>query len=252
MINQSSYRDLNALKGFKPISLAEMDEVRLMNRNDTKFVFKRSDLAVFLKKLSPSYRALTIEGVSASTYNTLYFDTQNFQFYLDHHNGKGNRYKVRIRNYQESDLFFLEIKNKYKGRTLKNRISLSDFQLELSEKSNAYIEAAIGEAIPLEAKLWNKFRRITLVSNSDNERLTLDLDLNFKWENKVINYSDIVVAELKQEYANRNSVFYNLMKENLIREHGMSKYCIGALGIYPSLKYNNFKDKIRTIEKLIE
>lgn len=245
------YDDIAVLKKFDPISLAEMDEVRLMNRTDTKFVFKRSDLPDFLEKLKTNYRVLNIEGHLISSYKTLYFDTTDFQFFIDHHNGKGNRYKVRIRNYVESGLFFLEIKNKYKDRTIKHRIGVEDFQMNLDAKSKSYINAVIGEDVILESKLWNNFKRITLVSRNDNERLTLDLGLSFDWQDRKVEYDEIVVAELKQEYANREGIFYSLMKKNQIRPNGMSKYCVGSVGLYPDLKYNNFKEKILLIEKLI-
>ena len=108
-------KDITILNDFDPITLSEMDSVKLMNRTDTKFVFKRTLLAELLPILKEQYRVLDIKGNLISSYKTLYYDTDNFQFFLDHHNGKGNRFKVRVRNYVESDLFFLEIKNKYKG-----------------------------------------------------------------------------------------------------------------------------------------
>jgi hypothetical protein len=42
----------------------------------------------------------------------LYFDTDSKRFYHDHHNGKVKRTKIRMRNYVESNLTFLEIKKK--------------------------------------------------------------------------------------------------------------------------------------------
>lgn len=242
--------DIVGLQDFDQTTLLEMDSVKLMNRTDTKFVFRRSLLAELLAQLQTDFKVLNIEGNLVSSYKTLYFDTECFQFFLDHHNGKGNRYKVRIRNYVESNLYFLEIKNKYKERTVKSRIGVSDFEMEFSAKSAAYVNSVIPNCEPLAAKLWNGFNRITLVNKVQKERLTLDLGLSFEWEAKKISYDHILVAELKQENVNRSSLFYNLMKTSGVRPSGMSKYCVGALGIYPNLKYNNFKEKIRLIDKL--
>jgi len=244
-------KDIEVLQEFRPITLEQMDGVKLMNRTDTKFVFKRELLEGFLTTLKAQYRVLDIKGNLISSYKTLYFDTEKFQFFIDHHNGKGNRFKVRIRNYVESDLFFLEIKNKYKGRTAKSRIKIPDFELVLEEKSNNYIEEVMGEKVALEAKLWNGFSRITLVNDNEKERLTLDLGLTFDWDGVEISYNHIVIAELKQENANRESMFYSLMKENGIRPNGMSKYCVGTVALFPKVKYNNFKEKILLIDKLI-
>ncbi len=243
--------ELNYLKEFKEITLQEMDGVKLMNRTDTKFVFKKELLENLFEILKDNYRILNVSGNLISSYKTLYFDTSNFDFFLDHHNGKGNRYKVRIRNYVESKLFFLEIKNKFKGRTAKSRISVDDFELEFSKPSENYVKEVLNNEIELFPKLWNNFNRITLVNNNEKERLTLDLGLSFDWNEKKATFEHVVIAELKQENANRESVFYSLMKKNGIRPNGMSKYCVGAVALYPTLKYNNFKDKLLLIDKLI-
>ena len=132
------------LNQFNPITLSEMDEVKLMNRTDTKFVFPRTILREILADLSKGYRVLEINGKRISTYQTLYFDTADFGYYLDHHNGVGNRFKVRIRNYVESDLFFLEVKNKYKGRTDKKRIRLDGFEEEFSNLSKEFVNQTVG------------------------------------------------------------------------------------------------------------
>ena len=240
----------NLLETFAPITLAEMDEVKLMNRTDTKFVFERSLLPEILELLSSSYQVLSVENKRISEYKTLYFDTIDFQFYMDHHNGKENRFKARIRNYVESDLFFLEIKNKVKGRTAKSRIRLDDFEMELGNRSQNYIEEVIGKGTELEAKLWNGFHRITLVQVESTERLTLDLGLNFSWNDEEKKFDHIVIAELKQERANRASLFYSLMKKNQIRPSGMSKYCVGVISLFGDIKYNVFKEKLLLIDKL--
>lgn len=112
---QEKFPDIfDQLSSFHPITLAEMDSVKLMNRTDTKFVFERSLLPELMETLSKEYKVLNVNGNRISAYKTLYFDTPKFKFYMDHHNGRENRFKVRIRNYVESDLFFLEIKNKKK------------------------------------------------------------------------------------------------------------------------------------------
>ncbi|MBK8925280.1 MAG: polyphosphate polymerase domain-containing protein [Crocinitomicaceae bacterium] len=250
MSNLAKYNEEAILQGFQPISLKEMDAVKLMNRTDTKFVLSRSFFNSILPQLADSYRVLEIEGKKLSSYRTLYYDTERFQLFLDHHNGRGNRFKVRIRNYVESNLFYLEIKNKFKGRTDKRRTKVKDFELELSENSIAYINKVIGREVSLVPKLWNSFQRITLVNTKEIERLTLDLNLTFEWKDNKRVFDNIVVAELKQENVNRNSLFYTLMKNNGVRPNSMSKYCVGGITLNPQLKANNFKDKLLLIDKL--
>ncbi|MGV6861962.1 MAG: polyphosphate polymerase domain-containing protein [Putridiphycobacter sp.] len=249
MVNKA-YIEKEIISSFDPISLSEMDEVKLMNRTDTKFVIERELFNRLLPDLKKDYKALEILGNRINNYETLYFDEPNFQFFIDHHNGKGNRFKVRIRNYVESKLYFLEIKNKFKGRTDKKRIKVQDFELELSKKSSEFIKNIVGENVELESKLWNSFGRMTLVNKNLEERLTLDLNLTFKWHNKEVVYDHVVIAELKQGQVNRSSAFYDLMKKNEIRPYSISKYCVGAVSLNPNLKYNNFKEKLLLIEKL--
>jgi hypothetical protein len=142
------------------------------------------------------------------------------------------------------------VKKKYKGRTDKKRIKVPDFEKVLSAGSKEYIEAVIGKEYGLESKLWNSFDRITLVNKFEKERLTLDLNLGFQDGDNSENFPHIVIAELKQENVNRNSLFYELMKKNLVRPNGFSKYCAGTAVLNPTLKSNNFKEKLLLLEKL--
>jgi hypothetical protein len=227
-----------------------MDSVKLLNRVDTKFVMSREQLLQVLPELAKSYQILEIEGLRTANYQSLYFDTPKLKYYLNHHNGKPNRFKVRIRKYLDSNLCFLEIKHKKKGRTDKKRISIADFEEELSETSVAFTHKVIKSKPILHTTLWNNFERITLVNNELKERLTLDLGLNFTWNGQNYGYSDIVIAELKQEISNRISPSYISFKAFSIREERISKYCIGMGLIYRELKINNFKKKYLLLNKL--
>ena len=91
-----------------------MDSVKLLNRTDTKFIFNRIALNNILRQVTNDYQILSINEKKIASYRTLYFDTDDFMFYYNHHNRKENRYKVRMRKYVDSDLCFLEIKNKRK------------------------------------------------------------------------------------------------------------------------------------------
>ena len=95
-----------------------MDQVTLLNRIDTKFVFEQGLLEKVLQEIKPHYRVLDIDGVRLNSYRSIYFDTEDFKFYYEHHNGKKNRSKVRYREYIDSGLCFLEVKKKNnKGKT---------------------------------------------------------------------------------------------------------------------------------------
>lgn len=227
-----------------------MDAVKLMNRTDTKFAFNAALLPDLLRQCKSQYSILEVNGKRVSAYKTLYFDTAEHQLFLDHHHEKPNRFKIRIRNYVESGLFYLEIKIKEKGRTIKSRIKLNGFEFELSEKSRDFIKKITGEEISVQPVLWNYFNRITLVNNSEKERLTIDFGLGFEdMKGKKSDVGRLIIAEVKQEKRSRSSHIIQLLRKNGIRESGLSKYCIGSVLTDHQLKYNNFKEKILFINK---
>jgi hypothetical protein len=239
------------LKSFEPISLLEMDRVKLMNRVDTKFAFSFSEFLEFLPELSQYYKILEIEGVRTPFYESLYFDDDNFSFFKDHHNGRTSRFKVRFRKYVESNLVFLEIKHKFKGRTLKSRIKVDEIPTELTEKQKEFIQSVIPKEHELKPVMWNSFHRMTLVNKVENERLTLDFNITFKWESHLQTFNNLIIAELKQESVNRNSAFFALMKTKSIRPYRLSKYCIGSIELYGGiLKFNRFKKKLLKLKKI--
>lgn len=240
------------IQKFEPITLAEMDGVKLMNRVDTKFAFSFEQFKTLLPALETDYKILEILDNRIPSYESLYFDSPNFSFYKDHHNGKTNRFKVRIRKYVESNLFFFEIKHKQKGRTDKKRIVTEGFNQELNELQRAFLLKHRVSTSEIQAKLWNSFRRITLVNKQAAERLTLDFDLHFYWENEDYIFNNLVIAELKQTSVNRKSAFFELMKKHNIRPYRLSKYCIGAIELYGKnhLKYNRFKEKLIKLKSI--
>jgi hypothetical protein len=233
------------------ISLDEMESVKLMNRTDTKFVFRTELLPGIFDRIGNDYKVLEVNGVRPNRYETLYYDTPDFRLFRLHQNGKANRYKIRYRKYVESDLNFFEIKFKSnKGRTIKDRIKRKEIENEIKETSKEFLE----EKTPLlagslEPKVWVYYTRITLVNKTEPERLTIDLDLGFKFDGREKWYNNLVIAELKQSRAGA-SPFMRLMKEMRIKEGSMSKYCLGISMIYDHVKKNNFKPKILSLNKI--
>lgn len=246
-----------ALQNFEAISLQEMDNVKLLNRADTKYLLNQNKLISVLDQLKSFYRILEIAGKRTNDYKTLYFDTENFRLYYDHHRGKMNRTKIRYRKYLDSDLCYLEIKLKTnKGKTEKERIKRKDLseqvaEAEFSERSKIFIEqCAKIPATELNHKLNNYFTRITLVHKQRKERLTIDLNLRFDNGQSHADLNDLVIAELKQEKFSSQSDFVSIMKKERIYPGGFSKYCIGTILLYPQLKRNTFKRKILKINKI--
>ena len=237
---------------FSPISLDEMDGVKLMNRTDTKFAFKLDTLPVLLEKMQSFYRVLSIKDKLIHNYKSLYYDTIDRKFYLDHHNRRVNRNKIRFREYVGSDLTFLEIKRKNnKGRTIKKRIKVPKISDKLTLEQKQYINKIVGQDINVEAKQWINFSRITFVHKVQKERLTIDIDLTFNNKESSGDLKKIVIAEVKQERMSRSlSDFMKIAKELHILPIRISKYCMSTLELNPKLKQNRFKEKKIFINKL--
>jgi len=242
----------NILNDFTPITLKEMDNVKLMDRTDTKYVFRLDDLGAFLEEIKGDYRVLDVNGHRISRYESLYFDTKDFALYLSHHRGRPSRYKVRCRKYVESELHFFEVKFKNnKGRTIKDRVKQPQIDGFIKDNAETLLrEKTSLMAEHLEAKLWVNYSRITLVNRNSPERVTIDVDLTFKNTDSDKTIHNLVIAEVKQDKA-LVSAFIRLMKKYHIREGSMSKYCFGVTSLFSSIKHNNFKPKLILIKKIL-
>ena len=241
---------ISYLKDFKKIHLTDMKSVELMNRIDKKFVFKSEKLPKLLNELSEFYNILEVNGNTIQEYKSLYYDTEDRTFFLEHHNERVNRYKVRFREYVGSNLFFLEIKCKNnKGKTLKKRIKVDEINKSLNPEQLDYIRENIGNDLNLTPKQWINFNRITLVDKSFSERLTIDLNLTFSNEVKSDNFNKIVIAELKKEQ-HMVSKFVRIAKKHNIYPTRLSKYCMSTIKLEPRIKQNRFKKKLLLINKL--
>jgi hypothetical protein len=241
------------LHQFEPIGLAQMDEVALMDRTDTKYVMRASELYEALEAVRHRYSVLDIDGVRPHPYETLYFDTGDFTMYLRHHAGWRPRYKVRSRRYVESHRTFLEVKVKTnKDRTSKRRLETAALVTRLTPEASSFVDALVPvDPRGLQPRLWNSFSRVTLVSKVFPERLTLDLDLRFGNGREMVGLPGVAIAEVKQEGINRYSDFVQQMRAMAIPATGFSKYCIGVALLYQDVKHNNFKAKLGLIEKLM-
>lgn len=241
----------NEVQMFTSISLREMNSVSLMKRKDTKFVINKPQLISVLQCVNKDYRILEINNDRIMSYSSLYFDTPENKFYKDHHNGKKNRTKVRLRKYLESNLCFLEVKQKNgKGETNKSRIPIADFETNLSKLSTDFILNTTQKNYNLLPSLWNDFNRITLVNIANKERITIDLNLSYSINGVEKAYHNLVVIEVKQERFNRNSKIVKTLKTLRQNPYSISKYCIGMISLYNDLKYNIFKRKIIKINNI--
>ena len=239
------------LSSFDKISLDEMNGVSLMKRVDTKFILSESQLLKVFSKIQKDYKVLEIDNERLMQYSTLYFDTQNKKCFKEHHNGKLNRYKIRMRKYLVSDLCFLEVKKKNNlGITNKTRRQIKDFETILSSDSKEFIYNSQINDLLLEPALYNNFNRITLVNKNYPERVTIDTNLSFKSADKEKIFDNLVVIEIKQEGKRLNTVMNKALKLMSILPTNFSKYCLGITNTFDNIKSNRFKEINLKINKL--
>ncbi len=241
----------NILKAYHSLNLEGLQAAHLMNRVDTKFIVPASKLPQIISELIDQYSVLEINGHRIAPYQNLYFDTPQHSFYLDHHNKKEHRYKVRFRRYENTETTFLEVKKRHKRRTTKERITVENLQSNLNKKEQFFIKKNMGEISTIKPCLLVEYKRITLVNPSLEERFTLDLEVQFSTTQSK-NISHVVIAELKQKKLNKRSPAYQLMNKIKVRPCSFSKYCIGLVMLSKgsSIKYNNFKVTLLHLDKL--
>ena len=197
-----------------------------------------------------SIRVLTIDNKNIFKYESQYYDTDQMEFYLAHHNQRKGRYKVRTRHYLDTQTKFFEIKKKdHKNTTSKMRRIID------GHNESTLLEQCIQSIDQLNGKHLNKtitttFNRITLVSEDLKERLTIDSDLSFYSPDQLsIRYKKLIVYELKQGKLNRQSDFSQYLRQLKIRPRSFSKYCLGVSELY-NIKHNRFLQQRRAISKI--
>jgi len=250
------------IQQFQPITLDEMSGIKLMNRTDTKFVTSVPVLCRLLELARDQYRAQQTDGLRLAPYHTLYFDTPECAMYVAHQNGHLNRQKVRVRSYVSSGLHFLEVKTKDNHkRTHKKRVTLAEHD---THQWPAMVQCGKGDIHDFLAQrlrydhttlvpmVENRFRRITLVNRARTERLTIDTALEFdNWVNgRHLDMTGLAIIELKRDGLQPSPIL-ELLRQLRIHPHGFSKYCMGMAFTDPTLKQNRFKERMRSIQRIM-
>ena len=255
------------IRTYHPITLDEMSGIKLMNRTDTKFVTTVSRLKLLLALAHDDYRAQDIDGMRIASYYTAYFDTPDNNMYIVHQNGHTGRQKLRIRSYMDTGLNFLEVKTKNNhGRTKKKRVDMVGFDpsnpdhgIRFQRQDSQFVaydqflrKHLRYDPTVLTEHLENNFNRITLVNKAKTERLTIDTNLRFHnlMTDRRADLTGLAIIELKRDGLQPSPIL-GMLRELRIKPCGFSKYCMGSALTNPSLKRNNFKERLRLIDRLL-
>lgn len=249
-LEENDLEDL--VRHFPAITLEEMDAVALLDRLDYKYLMTLEQMRTALVALLADYRVLSVRGERLNHYRSLYFDTCDFALFHAHVNGRAERFKVRCREYLDSQESYLEVKQRTrKERTIKQRLACANPAWRLTPELNHWIRDVRPDACQtLEPKLWNTFTRITLVSCNARERVTLDYNLAFHLEKRTAHLDGLAIAEVKLERGPRESAFATRMRALGIHPRSFSKYAFGTALLVDQVKKNLLKPQLHLVEKL--
>ena len=256
-----SYQDPNLdlhwlTSGFDPVSLADLNEkAAMLSRIDNKYVLRSNHLSAMIPALADSFDILAIDHLRTFTYDTRYFDDAERSAYFDHHQGVRKRMKVRVRNYTDSHLCFVEVKVKgQRDMTEKFRLPYDPTALHhLSPEACDFASATYADQYgkpfryQLAPALDVRYRRITLVARTGGERLTIDTDLRFSTPTATLaTGTGVFIVETKS--ANGRGFADLLLRAAHERptKH-CSKYCIGMAALGEVSRYNHFLPAMRKL-----
>ena len=248
---------------FQPISLEETNShSAMLNRVDRKFVIDTHRLNKLLTDQTDHYRVLEIANVRKLAYRSRYFDN-NLRSYYDHHQGRRKRFKIRIREYVDTQTTFFETKLKSAtGDTIKHRLPCEgihadelDVRNQLRKHADDWVKRAYGYHLPprLNSALIINYCRTTLVAIHGGERVTIDTDVAFgeRLTGSMLPMGrQTAIVETKT--SDGDGALNQLFRKQRIREVGScSKYCIGLVMLGKVSRYNRFIPALRAL-KLID
>jgi hypothetical protein len=243
---------------FGTISLEGLNyKAAMLERLDNKYIVPAARLLPALERFLDLFDVLEIDGKCAFTYATNYFDDVRTSSYYDHHQGRRQRCKVRIRNYVDADSSFLEVKLKdTRNVTVKKRLKLDRPAPELCSRSMAFIDASHSELYdrPLMRRLslviGMEYERVTLVAKEGGERMTIDTRLAFRAANAERNAAqDMFILETKSTRG--NGIADKILRaEHIHPTKQCSKYCVGMAALGLVGKHNRFLPALRRLDIL--
>lgn len=250
----------DVLKDFDTISLEELNAtMSLMERIEKKYMISLNDLGKLMKEFYKDYYILAIKGNSIFTYDNIYMDTKDFLFFHQHESGQKNRMKVRSREYVDSNLAFFECKQREGDVIRKSRYGLPVEESKVLTNQSAAFYENVCTSLDLEyahenlqPTLRTLYKRVTLCSKKNDERITIDFDIRVQdvtQENaELIPFGPIAIIETKS--SRKKSKSHDTIEALGYKEaRGCSKYCLGMLYAGHIGETKRFKATMKFIEK---
>ncbi len=249
------------IASFDRIGLDELNQrAELMTRRDTKYLLTNVQVQAFLARVKSDFDALDIDGKTAFSYDSAYFDSDNLHCFGDHNQNRRQRVKIRLRHYEDTQRFFMEIKLKGRnGATTKRRLPIEAIHFrssQLPDELDRYLKSVVLQhhqrdlPYSYSKSLHVRYRRSTLIAKSGAERVTLDNRLNFARADKAVDLSSALwVIEVKS--AKGVSGTDRILRELGARPAALcSKYCVGLSMTTPPQRSTRFTATVKKITAL--
>lgn len=228
----------------------------MLERLDNKYVISGDVLVRALPLLAREFDILEIGGQRVFTYETCYFDDPELSSYYDHHQGRRQRVKVRVRRYVDSDACFVEVKLKDKrGITVKKRLGYDASKFRaLDDQALGHIQDCYESMYDrpwdrrLDPVIEMRYRRATLAAREGNERLTIDSGLTFFGRDRETAIGrQLFIIETKS--ANGRGIGDRILRS--LHQHPTkrcSKYCVGMAAVGEADRHNRFLPAMRKLD----
>ncbi|MEO6472374.1 MAG: polyphosphate polymerase domain-containing protein [Aeromicrobium sp.] len=240
----------DAVSLLEPIGLESlMEQAALQTRVDRKYLVPAEVIAKVIGELDGSLNALEINGKRLFGYQSVYFDTEDYQCFNNHLQGRRRRFKVRTRSYVDSGDCMLEVKLKGgRSETMKSRLPYdSEDAFRLTAEGREFITDLIGDEETgnrLRPVLLSAYSRATLIDLNDLSRVTCDVELEWLSAN---HHSGEPVGDVLIETKTAGPLSGT---DRLLRTYGhrpisISKYCLGVALLNPEMNANPWHRTMR-------
>lgn len=244
------------LVNFSSIGLTELNATAsFLKRIDRKYLITEDQLKNVLEDLKDDFQVLEINNKRVFGYDNIYMDTEDYLFYNQHQNKEKSRTKIRTRLYTDSDLAFFEYKQKEAWVTKKFRYQFPiEEHGDMTKGKKRFFEGVwqsmyYGVKAPkISPAIKTAYNRLTLVSKSWEERLTIDFNIRTKdlrkSNAKHTHLKNLVIIESKSMSDECFSA--SVMKKHKIAQaKSCSKYSLGVV-------YSGLVEKWSTFAKTME
>ena len=222
----------------------------LRRRTDSKFVLSPAGAVDLVSALNGDYAVLTAGAGRVASYRTLYFDTQELDFFHAHRRGRRVRHKVRIRHYPDRHLTLLEVKTRRSeletNKVWRERQYGDDV---LTHEDQVFVDANTGVGRDVLPEVWTDFRRVTLLGLHNNERVTIDFNLEVSRGARRRSLAGIAIVEVKQWPFLPASAVMSALRAAGQRPGWASKYCTAVAFTRPGLRFNALLPGLRALER---